>query len=240
MRFFFLREEPPSLHGDWQPPADLGQHLRALRLGPGEALLLLLPRGGALRATIAEQRRLLLHGLAEPPRMPLLPVTLATAWPKAARAEDLVTRAAEAGVERIIPLACERSITGREDFSDARRERWERLVRETCQQCARPTLPAIDPAPVPLQQILREAPLAHPIALVPGGWPLQHELDLRAPREVLLLIGPEGGFSPAEEQWLGASGIAKAGLLPTILRIEAAGPLAAAICQHDFLARSAY
>lgn len=240
MRIFFLREEPPALQGEWLPPAELDQHLRALRFHAGDSLLLLLPRGGALRASVAAPGRLLLHGLAEPPRLPLLPVTLATAWPKGPRADDLVVRAAEAGVERILPIRCARSVVGRDEFSPQRLERWDRLLRETCQQARRPTLPALDRAPVDLRAAPAEAPLAHPIALTPGGWPLQHELDLRQPREVLLLVGPEGGFAPEEEEWLASRGIARASILPTILRIEAAGPIAAAICQHDFLTRSAY
>lgn len=240
MRFFFLQEEPPELHGAWRPPAELERHLRALRCGPGEPVLLLLPRGGAIRARMDGTRGLLLEGLAEVPRLPLMPITLATAWPKGPRADELMVRAAEAGIERILPLVCARSVAGRDDWSAARHERWQRILREACQQCRRPTLPSVDRKPVPLREALREAPLAHPIALLPGAWPLQHELDLRAPREVLLIVGPEGGFDDAEESWIAESGLATAGLLPTILRIEAAGPIAAAICQHDFLARSAY
>lgn len=240
MRFFFLQQEPPDLHGAWRPPAELERHLRAIRCSPDEPLLLLLPRGGALRARVDGARGLLLEGLAEVPRLPLMPIALATAWPKGARADELVRRAAESGVERLIPLRCARSVVGRDEFSAARWERWQRILRETCQQCRRPVLPSLDRQPVDLRAALREAPLAHPIALIPGAWPLQHELDLRAPREVLLIVGPEGGFDDAEELWLAESGVATAGLLPTILRIEAAGPLAAAICQHDFVARSAF
>ncbi len=240
MRFFFLQQEPPDLHGPWQPPAELERHLRALRCGPEEPLLLLLPRGGALRARVDGARGLQLEGLAEVPRLPLMPITLATAWPKGNRADELVQRAAESGVERIVPLLCARSVVGREEFSSARQERWQKILRETCQQCRRPTLPALDRRPVALEDALKEAPLAHPIALLPGAWPLQHELDLRAPREVLLIVGPEGGFDDREEAWLAETGISTAGLVPTILRIEAAGPLAAAICQHDFVARSAF
>jgi len=240
MRFFFLQQEPPELHGPWQPPAELDRHLRALRCGPNEPVLLLLPRGGAVRARMDTARGLHLEGLAEVPRLPLMPITLATAWPKGSRADDLVQRAAESGVERIVPLRCARSVVGREEFSMARHERWLRILRETCQQCRRPVLPNLDRQPVDLKEVLKEAPLAHPIALLPGGWPLQHELDLRAPREVLLIVGPEGGFDDQEELWLADAGVATAGLVPTILRIEAAGPLAAAICQHDFVARSAF
>ena len=123
MRFFFLSEEPPELHGIWRPPAELERHLRALRFSPEEALLLLLPRGGAVRARVEGERGLRLEGLAEVPRLPLMPITLATAWPKGSRADDLVARAAEAGVERLIPLQCARSVVGREEFSASRIER---------------------------------------------------------------------------------------------------------------------
>ncbi len=237
MRFFFLDEEPPELTGDWHPPASLGHHLRALRFRAGEEVLLLLPHGGAVRATFHDPKRLELHGLAEPPRLDLLPITLATAWPKGSRGDELVVRATEAGVERILPVVFERSVSGREPFRGSRLQRYRRLARETAQQCRRPTLPIVEGEPVPLRAVLDEAPLAHPILLTPGAWPLQHELDLKTPRELLLLVGPEGGTTPEEEAWLTERGVARAGLLETVLRIEAAGPLAAALCQHDALAR---
>lgn len=231
MRFFFVPAAPPALTGPWQPPAELQRHWKALRLQPDEDFLLLLPLGGALRARWNGRDRAELFGLAEPPRLALLPVTLASAWPKGARGDDLVVHATELGVERIIPLRCERSVGG-EDWSVARQQRYERLARAACEQCGRPLSPSIDPRPLPLAEVLAEAPLAHPVALMPEAWPLFKELELHVPREVLLLVGPEGGFSPAERAWFRSQGVHEAGIAPTILRIEVAGPHAVGLCQH--------
>lgn len=232
MRFFFVEEAPAELEGTWSPPAELWRHLKALRLEPQDPFLLLLPMGGAVLAQIEGSGRLRLSGLTEMPQLKLLPVTLATAWPKGSRADRLIHRATEAGVERIVPLHCDRSVAGTREFSASRIARWRRLAQEACQQCGRPMAPSIESRPVPLESILEEAPVAHPVALVPGSWPLAMELTLHTPREVLLLVGPEGGFSEAELGWLDEQGVHKAGLLPTVLRVESAGAVAGAICQH--------
>ncbi len=232
MRFFFLNAEPEQLTGVWTPPTELLRHLKALRLEAKVDFLLMLPNGGAVRAHFDQNGDIELCGLCEVPQLPLLPITLASAWPKGKRAEDLVIRATEAGVERIIPLLCERSISGRKTLSSNKLERLNKLARETCQQCNRPYPPLIEQQPVRLKDIVQEAPTARPIALIPDSWPLAMELTLNPPKELLLLIGPEGGFSPLEEAWLDAQKIVKSGLLPTVLRIEAAGPSAATVCQH--------
>jgi len=234
MRFFFLQEAPPFFEGSWQPPKELSQHLRALRFSEKEEFLLLLPQGGAVGGQWNSAEGLTLLGLREIPRLPLMPITLATAWPKGNHAEDLVRRAAEAGVERIIPLLCEHSVTGKDSIPLGKMRRLEKIVRETCQQCGRPVAPIIQKTPQSLKDVLEGHPKAHPVALTPGAWPLMMELGLHSPKEVLLFVGPEAGFSAEEEDWFQSRNIAKAALLPTVLRIESAGPLAAGLCQHWF------
>ena len=232
MRFFFLTDEPPSLEGQWTPSKSLDKHLAALRINAETDFLLILPKGGAVRARRKKTGDLELFGLAPMPKLDLMPITLATAWPKGARADDLVVRATEAGVERIIPLICERSVAGKKAFSSTKITRFRRLARESCQQSGRPNLPIIERNPIQLDLILEEAPKARPVALTPGAWPLNMELSLHSPQEILLLVGPEGGFSSQEFALLENLDVTKAGLLPTVLRIEAAGPFAAGLCQH--------
>lgn len=237
MRFFFLAAAPEFSTGPWNPGPELGRHLRALRFESGAELLLLPPTGSAIQAVFRTHDELELLGEQPRPSLPLMDIALATAWPKGSRGDQLVRRATENGTSHLIPMACERSVVGRGDFSPSRSQRWQKIAQEVCQQSRRPDLPQLHPSPVPLAEIRSLAPDAHPIALVPGTWPLSMELDLHQPASVLLAIGPEGGFSPAEEQQLRDLGFSFCGLVPTILRIEAAGPLAVGICQHHFLSR---
>lgn len=240
MRFFFVEEPPPPLAEAWAPPPELRRHLQALRLQAGDRLLLLPPGGDAWPAELLGDGRLRI-GPAEPrPRLPLAPLTLATAWPKGPRADELVVRAAECGVTRILPLQCARSVSGRDAFRDNRLQRWRRLMRETCQQCRRPDPPRLDDRPYSLEEALAAEPDARAVALLPGTVPLGTLLDLHPPAPLLLLVGPEGGFDDAEEAWLRDRGVPCAGLLPTVLRIEAAGPAAATLVQHHWMRRQAH
>lgn len=231
MRIFFLDAAPEIFEGNWTPPRELLQHLKALRFGPNDEFLLILPDGRALRAHQPDRAELVLQGWSELPQLDLMPITLVTAWPKGKRAEDLVVRACESGVDCIQPVVFERSVAGREAISRNQMDRLQRVAREVCQQVGRPRIPKICAAPVELEQARSLAPQAQAICLRPGSPPLQQQLERSPYLGALLLIGPEGGTSPAEEAALAEQKWAFAGLLPTILRIEAAGPLAAALCQ---------
>lgn len=240
MRFFFLSARPESETGPWHPSPELRRHWKALRFGPGEEFLLLPPEGEAIQAVFHSPDRVELLGAAPRPQLPLLEVSLATAWPKGSRGDALVRRAAENGVSGLVPLRCERSVVGRRDLGAARQQRWQKILQEVCQQCRRPTLPLLHADPVGLEDLPGLYPGHHIVAMVPGTWPLGMELDLHRPERVLLVVGPEGGFSEAEEAHMRDLGFHFAGLVPTILRIEAAGPLAIGLCQHHFLMRQGH
>ncbi len=232
MRFFFLSGPLPSPGGRWPAPAALLRHLRALRIGPGQDFLLLPEEGGpGLLSRWAGGEELELLGIAERPTLALRELCLATAWPKGPRADELVTRATEAGVARIQPVIFERSIAGREPFRAQRLERWQRLARESGQQCRNPSPPALASTPLPLEEALAALAGDPLVVLSPGAPPLGALLAELPAGPLALLVGPEGGFSPAELALLESRGLPRAGLLPTVLRIEAAGPLAAALCQ---------
>ena len=240
MRFFFLTTSPESATGPWHPGPELARHLKALRFQPGEEMLLLPDQGDAYLAVFHSTDRLELLGHAPRPTLPLLDVTPATAWPKGSRGDDLVRRCTENGVTRILPLTCARSVVGRGELSPAREQRWQKIIQEVCQQSRRPILPHIDMKPIPLKDLRDAVPEALGIALVPGTWPLGMELDLNRPQRILLVVGPEGGFTDEEEALLRDQNFSFAGLSPTILRIEAAGPLAIGLCQHHFLMRQGH
>ncbi|MBT3340633.1 MAG: RsmE family RNA methyltransferase [Planctomycetes bacterium] len=237
MRFFLLDSLPDCAPGPWLPPRGLAAHMKALRLAAGEAFLLL--TDDSCRVAHWSGSEITIGAHAPRPTLNLRPVTLATAWPKGARADELITRIAEAGVMTVQPLVCERSVSGRKPLPDNKLKRFNRRMREVCQQCRNPHAPELMSQPISAIEAIQERKDALALLLQPGARPLIEVLSRELPtadghqREILLLVGPEGGFSQQEETDLLAAGAVATGLLPTVLRIEAAGPLAAALCQHD-------
>ena len=144
-------------------------------------------------------------------------ITLAQAMLKGERMTWLIQKATELGVARIVPMETARVVARPAgDRADARRARWERVAREAVKQCGRAVTPPIG-APRGFEELLAEAAGA-------AG----------RPRRVLLLVGPEGGFTPDEVARAERSGVRIVGLGPRTLRAESAGIVAVALCQHLF------
>ncbi|QDU83880.1 Ribosomal RNA small subunit methyltransferase E [Planctomycetes bacterium Pla163] len=172
------------------------------------------------------------------PGAPLPRIELAVAWPKDARGEDMLGRLVQHGVARIRPLLTER--TGAERRA-GRRARLERLMKEHLKQCGRAWLPVLD-EPASLEAVLAEladtlpAPAIHLDPRAAGSLATALAEDEGQP-SAGLLVGPEGGWSPAEEALLEAAGTRSARLGPHVLRIETAAEAAAAFAA-TLLARS--
>ncbi len=229
MHLLHLEDELPEAAGPWEPPPGLGRHLRALRPRPGELFTLVPPQGRPRRARWQPGSGLVLEEGEVDAGPALRPVALASAWPKGTRAEELVDRATEAGVTELHIIRWERSVAG--PPRPGRRERLLRVARARAGQCRRLDLPRLHLEARPLAAVLADLRAAswEPVLLHPGGEPL----PLLLPRlgKPAFLAGPEGGFTPEEEERLRALGLPFASLGPLILRVEAAGPLAAALVQ---------
>jgi 16S rRNA (uracil1498-N3)-methyltransferase len=160
------------------------------------------------------------------------PVALALAFglTKGVKPEVVVARLTELGVDRIAPVAAERSVVRWDDARAATGvERLRRVAREAAVQSRRAALPVVD-------DVVRVRDLAgHPAALVavPGappllgvvaelGWP-----GADPPAEVLAIVGPEGGLAPDEVAALRAT--AAVGLGPAVLRAETAAVVVAGL-----------
>jgi 16S rRNA (uracil1498-N3)-methyltransferase len=118
----------------------------------------------------------------------------------------------------------------------ARQQRWERVAREAVKQCGRAVVPRVE-APRPLAGMLAEAATHDATWLCwEGGGVAVGEAarDAGRPRRLLLLVGPEGGFTAEEVAQAERVGARTVGLGPRILRAESAGLVAIALCQHLF------
>ena len=156
-------------------------------------------------------------------------VTLYQGLPKAEKMEWIVQKATELGACAVQGVAMERCVV-RLDGKDAAKkaERWQKIAREAVKQCARAQVPQVR-APKKLAA-LREELAALDVLIVP--WEDARDGSVRevlapfAGQEGLrvgVLIGPEGGISPAEAKWLaGEAGGRLVTLGPRILRTETA------------------
>ena len=231
-RFFFVEQLPALSDRPWTAPSELVRHIRALRLDTGYEIVLLPQNGDGVAAELLENGDLLLKSVIKRPLLHLPDISIASAWPKGSRGDELVRRATELGVKRLIPLSCERSVVGRKELSPSKVARWHKITKEVCQQCRRTDLPLIEGELLNIKQLASTFSDHLRICLSPGATPLG-QVVAQSDQPILLIVGPEGGFSPAEEQQLKEDGAQLAGIGQTILRIEAAGPTALAIASHS-------
>jgi 16S rRNA (uracil1498-N3)-methyltransferase len=174
--------------------------------------------GAAVAASLDEQ-------LERGSRESSLRVTIAQGIPKGQKMDLIVEKATELGVAAIVPLRSERVVGER--TGDAKRERWERLAKSAAQQCGRTRLPAIEPIAewdVLLARFGDFDRVYLPWELADVR-PLREVFDADAGpnaevANVLVVIGPEGGFSAAEVARAQAAGARTISLGTRILRTE--------------------
>lgn len=234
---------PDAIDGDRvRFDADEAHHLaRVLRLRPG-AIVEAADGGGRVFSVRLEGVRPgeawgTILGEVPASRESPCAITLAQAILKGERMAWLVQKATELGVARLVPVETARVVARTPaERAGGRQRRWERVAREAVKQCGRGVVPVVEP-PRGLAAVLAEAG-AHDVTWLcweGGGLPLASlAREAGRPRRVLLLVGPEGGFTEDEVAQARAAGARLVGLGPRILRAESAGLVALVLCQHLF------
>jgi 16S rRNA (uracil1498-N3)-methyltransferase len=210
---------------------------RVLRYGPGDGFALIDGQGRLWGARLeAADRARLEQPLQQPLQQQSAPTpSLVLAAAVVKRDFELVVRmAVELGVDRLVPLVCERTAV----LGQLKAERWRSIAAEAAEQCERLWLPEIA-EPTPVAALLacaagrrywattRADGLPELVQrLADGwtdGWTEQAGSSGSADGDALwLACGPEGGWSPAEEQGAVAAGWEPIGLGPRILRSSTA------------------
>ncbi|MFH1154309.1 MAG: 16S rRNA (uracil(1498)-N(3))-methyltransferase [Pseudomonadota bacterium] len=165
-------------------------------------------------------------------------IAVAQALIKEARMDDLIRPLTELGINQWIPFAAGRSVPVPDPARvQSRRERWERIAREAIKQCGRTRIPEIH-TPVSFDRILS---LAGDYDLRVAFWeratcPVSSLRDREKPPpdRILILIGPEGGFSGQEIRMAETHGFRSFSLGPRILRAETATLTAVVLMQNLF------
>ena len=212
--------------------------VRVLRLKAGDAVVLFNGDGAEYAAIISEAGRdrlaLEVTGRTAVDRESPLAVTLAQAVSGGERMDYTVQKAVELGAAAIQPLTAERSVVRLQGERAAKRtEHWQSVVVASCEQCGRNRLPQVLPllafdAYLAGQAVRRDGALR--LMLSPRSARGLREFD-RPAGAIVLLAGPEGGFSPPEERAAGQAGFLPARLGPRVLRTETAAVAALAAIQ---------
>jgi 16S rRNA (uracil1498-N3)-methyltransferase len=157
-------------------------------------------------------------------------LVVAQALPKGDRGELAVELMTEIGVDAVVPWSAERSITKWQgDRGQRALGKWRATAREAAKQSRRGWLPEVEEPASTAALAQRVSAAALAIVLAADAQARLHELALPEAGEVLLIVGPEGGISPAERAALAEAGAVAARLGPTVLRTSTAGAAAAAV-----------
>lgn len=166
-------------------------------------------------------------------------IWLVQALAKGDRDEHAVQQATELGVDGIIPWSAQRSIVKWEGQKVRKgHDRWSAIVREASKQSMRAWVPEVGDL-ASTSVLVALAAEARMLVLEPTAGLALSELDMTAvaeengapksARDVVLIVGPEGGVAPSELSRLERAGATPVRLGDTILRTSTAGPAAIAV-----------
>lgn len=232
-RFYF--PAPLSCPTETELPENIVRHIHVLRLRAGETVTLFNGNGREYVAELTEIgkrhvrcRILSEHGCTS--ESPLV-ITLVQAVSAAERMEFTLQKSVELGVAAIQPVISERSIVRLAgERADKRQRRWQDIVIAACEQSGRNRIPEVLP-PLPLRDYLAQSVPADTLRLIMS---LNRPATLNgfaATQHINLMIGPEGGWSAAEEEAAFAAGFRAFTLGPRVLRTETASLAAIAAMQ---------
>jgi 16S rRNA (uracil1498-N3)-methyltransferase len=215
---------------------------RVLRLGPGDKIHVFdgLGHEYLVEIEIAAGRVVSGRVLAEVPQEKEAPLSLALAQglAKGDKLELVIQKATEIGVKEVIPVHTARSVLKISEGT-RRTERWQRIAREASKQCGRTFVPRVES--VTTLEALSARFKEFDAVLI--FWEEERARRLRAAlaelagkgkvRRLLILVGPEGGFTQEEVDLVVEAGALPVTLGPRILRTETAGLVAASIILYE-------
>ena len=239
---------------NWDPraPALRGSeahHARnVLRMQAGDKLVLFNGEGRELTAEIATIAgdEIRLRKLHEAETAPLrCRIVLGQAIPKGKNMDLIVQKAVEIGAAEIAPIISDRTIVQLDSESTSQKQaKWQQIAIEAAKQCGQNWLPRVHP-PRKLAEFFPASERAYDLRLIgslqPDARQLKGILETYSsehgdrPRSVLMLVGPEGDFTPAELALARRCGCQPITLGPIILRVETAAIYCLSILSYELL-----
>jgi len=223
--------EPLAANAVISVSGNAARHItRVLRLRAGDQVTLFDGSGYEFPATLQSVDKRSAELLCGEPRQSITESPLTTElWQvigKGPKMDTVIQKATELGVNTIRPLYSRYGVVKLDEQRAAKRiQHWQEVATSACEQCGRSIVPRVI-APEPLETALGSLDSdATAVMLAPAAGDTLDTLVAEADK-IVLLIGPEGGFSDEEQRLAADAGVRGARLGPRILRTETA-PLAA-------------
>ena len=213
-----------------------------LRMGPGDSLVLFDGSGVEYPSAITETTRrhvkLRILGRQEGKRESPIDILIGIGLLKTNKMDWVIQKVSELGVREVHPFAAHRAVPALDsERAEQKRGRWQTIAREASRQSGRSTVADVRPV-LSFDEIVKQSEnvdlsllftteAISPLEALARG-------QVARPHRMLLLVGPEGGFSPEEEQMAVKQGFLPVGLGPRVLRAETAAILAVGLVQYRF------
>lgn len=208
---------------------ELIHHIRdVLRLKPKDEVAAFDERGNEYQCVIERiTEKVILRIISK--KVPLkegaVGVTIACAIPKKAKFDDIIDKLTQLGVSRIIPVFTARVVVKwKKEKKLSQKKRWDKIAVSAVQQSQGASLSVID-EPKDFKQVLAEAS-DYDLKLIPHlcgeRKTLKEALGTSKSKNILVLIGPEGDFSPQEVKAALSAGFIPVSLGDTVLRVDTA------------------
>lgn len=217
-------------------PEAVAHHIAVVRLAPGELITLFNGEGGEVQASIVSvaKRSVTATVVATTAREAELPfaVTLAQALPEASKMDWIIEKAVELGVSTIHPLAAQRCVVRLSaERAEKKHAHWQGIIVSASEQSGRNRLASLN-ALEEFPRWLAHSTVAPRLLLSPRGTQtLATWAGERKAQDIILMVGPEGGFSATEEDLAIAAGAIPLSMGPRVLRTETAALAAVAMLQ---------
>lgn len=161
-------------------------------------------------------------------------LTIAVALVQEQKFDLILQKLTELGVNKIIPVKTERSIVKIDSSKEEKKKiRWQTICKEASEQSHRVTIPEIANIMTMKQLLNNKEQLNLICSLNDKTKPLEQYLTNNI-KDILFVIGPEGGFAKKEEEFLIENGFESTSLGKRVLRVETAAIYVASIINYVY------